>query len=314
MSLVEDCTGVRSPDKSQLAVPMRLVVGIATVGRREILTETLAEIAKQSRLPDALLAGVTQKADIDEGALEALPFPVRVIYCDPGLPAQRNAIVHHAGDADVIVFFDDDFFPDRAYLANVEVLFRTHPDLVVATGRLLADGIHGAGLSPDHARRIIAAHRDRAPGEGTVAPRYGAYGCNMAVRLAPVRANGIQFDERLPLYAWQEDIDFSRQLAAYGKIVEADALTGVHLGTKRGRTSGVRMGYSQIANPIYLIRKGTMSVSFGCTRMTRNLLANLARAIGNDPYVDRLGRLKGNVLALGDLARGRLDPGRILEL
>jgi glycosyltransferase involved in cell wall biosynthesis len=293
---------------------MRLVVGIATVGRREILTETLAEIASQSRLPDGLVVCVTQKGDLDEGAVEGLPFPSCVIHSDPGLPIQRNAIMRHAGDADVIVFFDDDFFPETAYLANVEALFRTHPDIVVATGKLLADGIHGPGLSPDHARRIIAAHRDKAPEEGTVAPRYGAYGCNMAVRLAPVRANGIEFDERLPLYAWQEDIDFSRQLAAYGEIVEADALTGVHLGTKRGRTSGVRIGYSQIANPIYLIRKGTMSLSFGSTRMSKNVLANIGRALGNDPYVDRLGRLKGNLLALGDFVRGRIDPGRILEL
>lgn len=293
---------------------MRLAVGIATVGRRETLTETLAEIAKQSRLPDALIVCSSAIEDVDEEALRTLPFSALSIRCGLGLPAQRNAIVRHAGEADVIAFFDDDFFPDSSYLANVETLFRRHPDVVVATGKLLEDGIHGPGLSPDHARQIIAAHRAKSVEEGTIVPRYGAYGCNMVVRLAPVRKYGIQFDEILPLYAWQEDIDFSRQLAVYGEIVEADALTGVHLGSKRGRTSGVRIGYSQIANPIYLIRKGTMTVSFGSTRMSKNVLANLARAIRNDPYVDRLGRLKGNLLALADFARGRLDPRRILEL
>ncbi|AZO77314.1 hypothetical protein B5U98_17255 [Bosea sp. Tri-39] len=36
------------------------------------------------------------------------------------------------------------------------------------------------------------------------------------------------------------------------------ALRGVHRAVKRGRTSGLRVGYSQIANTVYLARKGTM--------------------------------------------------------
>ena len=106
-----------------------------------------------------------------------------------------------------------------------------------------------------------------------------------------------QFDEALPFYAWQEDIDFSRQLASFGRIVRADALTGVHLGVKRGRTSGVRFGYSQIANPIYFIRKGTVSLSFGGRTMTKNLLANVIRTLHPEAHIDRRGRLKGNILA-----------------
>ena len=32
-----------------------------------------------------------------------------------------------------------------------------------------------------------------------------------------------------------------------------------------------------------------------------------------EPYIDRAGRLKGNFLALADLLRGQLHPGRICE-
>src|SRR6202040_3955084 len=88
---------------------------------------------------------------------------------------------------------------------------------------------------------------------------YGTYGCNMAFRLKPIVSHNVVFDDNLPLYGWQEDIDFSRRVLPYGRIVRSKSLRGVHLGIKLGRTSGVRFGYSQIANPIYLTRKGTMS-------------------------------------------------------
>lgn len=116
------------------------------------------------------------------------------------------------------------------------------------------------------------------------------------------------------MYGWQEDIDFSRQLAAWGRVVRAEALMGVHLGEKRGRVSGVKFGYSQVANPIYLMRKGTVSISFGGQTVVRNLLANMVRSLWPESYIDRVGRLKGNFLALTDLLRRRLHPGRILEL
>jgi GT2 family glycosyltransferase len=136
----------------------------------------------------------------------------------------------------------------------------------------------------------------------------------MAFRMKSIRQLGLSFDEALPLYGWQEDIDFSRQLATLGRIVDVSTLRGVHLGAKGGRTSGVRFGYSQIANPVYLIRKGTMSLSFAAPLVWRNLLANLYGSFRPEPWIDRRGRLKGNCLALCDLVTGRISPQRILEL
>ena len=78
----------------------------------------------------------------------------------------------------------------------------------------------------------------------------------MIVRTAPVLAHGLRFDENLPLYGWLEDIDFARSIAPYGRVVKSMLLRGVHLGVKRGRTSGVKLGYSQIANPLYMLEKG----------------------------------------------------------
>jgi len=48
--------------------------------------------------------------------------------------------------------------------------------------------------------------------------------------------------------------------------------------------------------------------------MSRNIAANLLRSLTPEPYVDRAGRVAGNLKAFGDLIAGRLDPGRVLEL
>lgn len=289
---------------------MKIVVGIATAGRRDVLSATLAHLTGQSRLPDAVIVCPAEPADFDEAAAARLPLSVRRVEGRRGSCGQRNAILDAAEDADLVVFLDDDYMLARDFLAEAERLFDGRPEIVAATGAVLADGIHGPGISPDEARGILAA--DKGEPEA-VWPVYNAYGCNMLVRMAAVRATAARFDENLPLYGWQEDVDFCRQLAGQGEIVHSTALRGVHLGSKRGRTSGLRFGYSQIANPIYLWRKGNMTPHKALRLMAGNVAANLIGSLREQPYVDRRGRLKGNGIALIDLMRARLNPQRILS-
>jgi GT2 family glycosyltransferase len=143
---------------------------------------------------------------------------------------------------------------------------------------------------------------------------YNGYGCNMSVRMSSVHALAITFDEALPLYGWLEDMDFSRQLASAGRIVRSNLLRGVHLGHKAGRSSGVRLGYSQIANPLYMVRKGTMTRGRAYKQIGRNILANAVKTLRPEPWVDRKGRLIGNLRGAVDAVRGQLDPRQILKL
>jgi hypothetical protein len=76
----------------------------------------------------------------------------------------------------------------------------------------------------------------------------------------------------------------------------------------------VFLGYSQIANPVHFLRKGTVDVLPLAKLMTRNILANIIKSVRPEPWIDRRGRLRGNLVAIGDLLRGRCRPGRILEL
>ncbi len=291
--------------------PLKIVIGIATAGRREQMRLTLAQVARQRTPPARVVVCPADPADFDPASGVLLRCPLEVVHGRRGLTAQRNRILAACEDADVLIFLDDDFYPASDYVEQVALLFDARPDLVVATSQPLFDGATGPGIEPVDAARIVEALPSQPPFAEDLRPTYGGYGCNMAIRLAPVRRHALQFDENLPLYGWLEDIDFSRRLAPHGHIVKCAALRGVHLATKRGRSSGLRLGYSQIANPVYLLRKGSMSGSYALRHMGRNLAKNLARSLWAEPWVDRRGRLKGNLLALFDLLRGALDPRRV---
>lgn len=290
---------------------MRLAVAIATVGRADLLRRTLRHTLHQSRPPDRMLIVGASEADV-AGLAQVYPA-AEILLTGRGLPRQRNAALDAlAGDCDAVVFFDDDFVPSTRFLAQTEALLSAHPDIVVLTGRLLDDGINKAGISLEDAAARVRAHDEAPQQPNSFLSTTHAYGCNMVLRISA--AKHLRFDERLPLYAWQEDRDISARFARYGRVTRATVLTGVHMGAKSGRQSGLRLGYSQIANPLYLVRKKTMPAHRAIALAGKNLLANTVRSLAPEPWVDRPGRLRGNLLALWDALRGRADPERILSL
>ncbi|MBX4866308.1 glycosyltransferase [Rhizobium bangladeshense] len=288
--------------------PLRIAVGIASAGRPSILLETVDYLAGLPDQPQRLIVCVPA---IDDAAGLADRLDVEVIVGSHGLTSQRNSIIRAAAaDTDVLIFLDDDFIPAATFLSRMTAVFAAKPDVAIATGEVLADGVLVGGLDMSKALEVL-----HTAGEGSerVTDIYNAYGCNMAVRLAPILEHSLAFDEQLPLYGWLEDVDFSRSIAHYGRSVRVEGACGVHLGVRSGRQPGRRLGYSQVANPVYLIRKGTMSKSRAIAQIGRNILANASGILFNDRLVDRRGRLNGNLLALADLLSGRAAPSRILE-
>ena len=286
---------------------LRIAVGIITMGRAPVLAETLRDLARQTRLADRILVCGTSAADVP-----AVAEGVEVSFAPPGTSLQRNRLIEAVPDCDLLVFFDDDFIAEPAYLAATEAAFIADPGLVVSTGTVLADGIKGPGITAEAARGIIA--RAPAAARSAPTPAYNGYGCNMAVRLDPVRCHGARFDEAMRYYGWYEDIDFTRQVGRHGRIMTLPDARGVHLGTKAGRGSGVRLGYAQVINPIHLARKGTFHWRLALRSLSRHIAINLVRSAWPEPWIDRKGRFRGNMIALGDVVRGRIDPARVGRL
>jgi GT2 family glycosyltransferase len=295
---------------SQLSA--RVSVIIASLGRPDALGQLLDALAQQSKPADEIILSVTDPRDVPEGLTDRPGL--KICFGPKGLCAQRNTgLANRDPRSDLVIFCDDDFVPSRFYVGRVRAFFAANADVAGVTGRLLADGINGPGISFEEARAMLAGHEALA--QPPLMPKrdfFGLYGCNMAFRCAAI--GEIRFDERLPLYGWQEDIDFSAQVGRNGRLVSCHGFAGVHCGIKKGRAPGVRLGYSQIINPAYLAHKGTMPAPYAARIALRNFLSNHWRALWPEPWADRAGRAYGNWLGLFDLLRGRLTPERMQYL
>ena len=287
---------------------------IATRGRADIVHSLVSQIAEQSKPPDHIFVIASRTEDIS--GLDQNQENLTVHVGRTGLTLQRNDGLVLAGSRfSYIVFFDDDFVPSRFWLERMEAIFDSRPDIAGLTGTILADGTTTAGVPLDVARSMVQL-RDTTLAHSELLHEKLPYGSNMGSNMAfrySVLRNAM-FDERLPLYAWLEDHDFRGQIERHGRVVRADALWGVHLGHKNGRMRGVTLGYSQIANALYLGNKGTVPKSYLAKLATKNVVINAVRSLRPEPFVDRRGRLLGNMVALADLIRGRIAPERVLEL
>lgn len=295
-----------------------IVVIIASVRRPEELGRWTDHVARQTLKPLEMIWAITGDDDIPPVfRSNDLPPGLTIVRCPTGLTKQRNgALAAIRSDPEFIAFFDDDYVPAKTCLADIVHTFAVMPDVVGLTGTMLADGINSSGITYEDAVSLVSRYEeqrgDRPPSSPSLELWDGLYGCNMVLR-----ANAIgdeRFDENLPLYAWQEDVDFAARVARGRKMGLTDGFAGVHQGVKNGRGSGKRLGYSQIVNPIYLTRKGSMNPRKALFMSTRNMLKNHLRFVNPEPWVDRRGRALGNWLAIWDVLKGRVDPNRVLEL
>ena len=85
--------------------PQRLVVGIPTVSRPGILSETVRSIAQQNTMPDLVLICVADQQDTGEVEHLNLPFDLQILISAKGLSRQRNCILDTLQPNDVLLFW-----------------------------------------------------------------------------------------------------------------------------------------------------------------------------------------------------------------
>jgi GT2 family glycosyltransferase len=290
-----------------------LAVIIPSANRPEILHATVAALTQQSLSPAEIILSLPgPEHSLPE--TRTLPF-VRVVLAPLGLTAQRNAAIDALSPGiAVVAFLDDDVALHRDYLRHIAHAFAALPDLVLADGHLLADGVRSGGIARARAEALVAAVEADAP-EKQVRPSTPEeiYGCNMSVRRAALAA--VRFDERLPLYGYMEDRDFAFRCARLGRVMRVERALAVHLGVSAGRVSGRRFGFSQVMNPLYLWRKGSYRSRRDVVRQVlKPVLFNAAMSLAPSGRIDRRGRLAGNCRALAAAMRGRIAPEDVLRV
>jgi glycosyltransferase involved in cell wall biosynthesis len=255
---------------------LRTAVIVATKDRPQEVANLLNALARQTVAPDQIVVSACSQQDIPPG--DIIGDNVEVLLGTPGSSVQRNrGLSRVRGKADVIVFFDDDFVPSRYWIEHVRAILATHTDVACVTGQVLLDGVSRGGLAWQDAQALVDKE-----------------------------------DQRLVLYGWLEDRDFA--FRAGQRITWTDAVWGVHLGATRGRPSGLRYGYSQVVNPWYLGRKGTMTAADASVAILRVLGRNAIGSFLHDPFIDRRGRFKGNMTAVTDILFGRGAPENAARL
>jgi GT2 family glycosyltransferase len=292
-----------------LEAPIRVAVILATKGRPQAIAELLALLEKQSCAPAVIVISATEPSDI--GATPATRLNLEYLFGPAGSSAQRNRALERVRTrADLAVFFDDDFAPAGNWIEQCVQLFSSAPNIAGANGTVIRDGAKTQPLSWQQAREILAL--PRPTNQSAVSERTDLYGCNMAFRMSAI--NGLQFDERLVLYGWLEDKEFSRKAGKNGRLVECSWLAGVHLGLQSGRVSGKRYGFSQVVNAWYLYRKDALSLREASANILKALLANAAKTFRPENHIDRRGRLHGNLLGVMHLLSGACRPEKVAEL
>lgn len=290
----------------------RVAIVIPSVKRPDALTRVLDALGGQTVPPTEVVVAVPDPSGVPDG-IELRPG-VKVIVTQKGASAQRNAAVRALGnDVDVIGFLDDDSVPREDYVEQLGIVFGEDPALVALSGRMACDGADAkTELTPEFMQRALVESHEK-DGTGGQIPSRALYGCNMAIRHAAAVAT--PFDEALPLYSWLEDLDVARRLERLGRVVQDPRVVVAHQGNNSGgRTSHRRFGYSVVANAVHLYRKGSVTFFDLLVLVSRPTAGNIRGLFRRAERGARIERLRGSAMALFDISRGRVDPGRIVGL
>lgn len=287
-------------------MPSQPVIIFPSVNRPEMLHESVLSAIEQS-IPCRVIVSVPGEEHVSRETL-ALPG-VELAIGGPGLCAQRNAALRKvASRAGVVFFFDDDVEIERHYVANMLEMFARHPEVVLASGVNVGLGAPAGTLTRETAKALINRHAATAPAS-QIKPMRAVIGCMMAFQARLI--GSVAFDERLPLYGYMEDYDFSLQCKQHGELVEVENCLLVHIETSQGRMGSRRRGYSEIVNPIYIWKKKTGA------DFVRTMLGSLRRTVRSARRVgDVSGRQQflGNLMGWKAVLTGEINPEKILYL
>jgi GT2 family glycosyltransferase len=270
---------------------------IASRGRPEILKATLGSIWNQDDTPDEVIISVVENSDLPISFNSEL---VKVLIGSAGLCAQRNLGLKSINSHSYLVsFMDDDLELAPDYFSEVRSAFSNGSAIAGANGNILNEG-----CSREEAKSILS-HDRKCQDIKLMQSLKSLYGCNMHFRKE--YAIKEQFDERLLLYAWLEDYDYSSRVSKHGPLVFIPTAKLCHLKEPSGRIDNKKFGFAQIMNPFYIHRKGLLQMSeYIKMHFLKVILSNMLKVIKLEPagYY----RIIGNMVAIKLILKGKILP------
>lgn len=277
-------------------------VVIPTYQRRELVTDTVSALARQSYdAPFEVIVVVDGATDGTAAALSALelPFPLRVIQQEnAGLAAARNRGAARA-TGDILLFLDDDMI--------------AKPDLLREHARSYEAGADAvAGGFAEDAGTFSAFHTPIADEEEEISSPFAVYGGHMSVRRSVFEEVG-RFDPDFtrPENYGHEDSDLAHRLLQRFRVVGNPAAVCRHRKQVSTREYIAR-GRSSAAAEARLLEKHpelgeALADWSGASRLSRTM-----RAVSRLPVAPQM--FAATVGLLANLAlKARMPAGRRLR-
>src|ERR1700761_9320529 len=131
---------------------MNVSVIVCTVNRPMVLHDTILSVKQQHLLSKQIIIA---SPSADHILPETLALDgVEYVRTSLGLCKQRNQALDAVHpETDLVVFLDDDIELGSRYLLEMERLFRMHPEILIASGRMLHDGGRSERIDRAEARR-----------------------------------------------------------------------------------------------------------------------------------------------------------------
>ncbi len=282
------------------------LVVIPSTRRPDVVGATVQQLLAQTTPADLIVVCVAHEADVPAGLADL--HHVDVVLSERGSAVQRNtALAHVHSEANLVTYLDDDIVLAADYFERMRTFMAREPDVILMTGLVTADGIKDGEIPRDVAENLLQT----VSGSEFVRDVRSAYGCNMTARGWVARQE--PFDERMRLYGWQEDTDFSVRCGRHGRVVHYHGCVAVHMATGSGRVGGREFGFAQIVNPFYMWRKGTKTGRELAHDWRIYLGANVLK-FRDRSRPDREGRLVGNLLGLREVVLHGGRPEAVASL
>lgn len=285
---------------------MALAIIIPSFGRKALLEATLRALLTHGGAEDKIVVITCRKED--EPAVES-PCLVS-LSGSKGSSCQRNRglefLKASCQSYAAVLFIDDDVVLAPGFLENLLRLHSKFPEVAGFTVNVIADGAV-TGEIPLPSAEITATSWQPPCGLDSLIPSKVPYG---GISMRGDLLGRIQFDERLAEYGFMEDLDFFVRLRCFGSTGYAHNCGLVHLAVGSGRTDQRKLGFSQIMNPLYLAKKGSLSWGDCSRHVGRVIVANFAGAF----TARRRQRLVGNMLAWGFFLRRGPCPEMVARI